>query len=371
MARAQAPDPLGGESPRALILWTIAMTMLAIVLAWTLFVVRQVLLLVYVSALLAIGFSPLVRVIERQTLLPIGSRIPRWLAILIVYVVILGALTAIGFVVLPPFVHQAREFVTHLPSLAERAQRYLIQHDLLTERKTVGEMVQQSPAGSDMVGAVLLTFWGFIGGLFGLVTILMLTFYLLVDSAALFDAFLRLFPRHRQARLDAAARQITVKVSSWLSGQLMLAAVVGSTSAVVLGLIGLPYFYVLALIAAIGEMIPYVGPLLAAAPGIAIAAGVSWKLALGVGLFYLAQQQLEANLLVPKLMERQVGLSPAVVIVALLIGAALLGIAGAILAVPTAAILRVVLQEIAAAGEADYRNDVTGSGAASGAGGRR
>jgi predicted PurR-regulated permease PerM len=107
-----------------------------------------------------------------------------------------------------------------------------------------------------------------------------------------------------------------------------------------------PYFYVLALIAAIGEMIPVVGPIIAAIPAIAVASSVSGQLAFFVGLFFFVQQQVENHVLVPKIMERQVGISPAVVIVALLIGGSLLGVMGAILAVPTAAILQVIYQEL-------------------------
>ena len=109
---------------------------------------------------------------------------------------------------------------------------------------------------------------------------------------------------------------------------------------------GVPFFYVLALIAGIGEMIPIVGPILSAVPAIAVALSVKPALALGVIVFFFAQQQLENHLLVPKIMQRQVGISPVFVIIALLIGGSLLGVIGAILAVPTAAILQVVFQEI-------------------------
>jgi predicted PurR-regulated permease PerM len=94
-------------------------------------------------------------------------------------------------------------------------------------------------------------------------------------------------------------------------------------------------------------MIPIVGPVISAIPAVAIAATVSWNKALLVALFFVAQQQLENHILVPKIMERQVGISAVTVIIALLIGGKLLGIVGAILAVPTAAILQVVLQEFA------------------------
>jgi predicted PurR-regulated permease PerM len=104
---------------------------------------------------------------------------------------------------------------------------------------------------------------------------------------------------------------------------------------------------VLALIAGIGEMIPVIGPLLAAIPAIAVALSVSPATALFVAIFFLIQQQFENHVLVPKIMERQVGVSAVVVIVALLIGGSLLGVVGAILAVPTAAILQVVFAELA------------------------
>jgi predicted PurR-regulated permease PerM len=103
---------------------------------------------------------------------------------------------------------------------------------------------------------------------------------------------------------------------------------------------------VLALVAAVGEMIPVIGPLIAAIPAILVAFTVSPAVALGVAVFFVVQQQVENHVLVPKVMERQVGVSAVVVIVALLLGGSLLGIVGAILAVPTAAILQVFFEEL-------------------------
>jgi len=104
--------------------------------------------------------------------------------------------------------------------------------------------------------------------------------------------------------------------------------------------------FVLALLAAIGELVPMVGPVLSAVPAVLVAFTISPKLALFVLLFFIVQQQFENHVLVPKVMSRQVGVSAVVVITALLIGGALLGILGALLAVPSAAIVQVVLQEI-------------------------
>jgi predicted PurR-regulated permease PerM len=213
---------------------------------------------------------------------------------------------------------------------------------------TLQDAVEQTAGGStDAVGTVVRTIWGFVGGVFGLLTILILAFYFLVDSASLVRTFVRMFPRSARRRVEDACLQIATKVSAWLGGQLLLAAIIGTTAALGLWALDVPYFYVLALIAGIGEMIPVVGPLLAAVPAIAVALSVSPSTALFVAVFFLLQQQVENHVLVPKIMERQVGVSAVGVIVALLIGGSLLGVIGAILAVPTAAILQVVFEELA------------------------
>jgi predicted PurR-regulated permease PerM len=97
------------RNQRHLILWTICMVALIAILLWSAYLSRKVLLLIYVSALFAIGFSPLVRVIEKQKLLPVGTRrFPRWAAILLIYLMILGALGAVALMVVPPLADQAR-----------------------------------------------------------------------------------------------------------------------------------------------------------------------------------------------------------------------------------------------------------------------
>jgi predicted PurR-regulated permease PerM len=335
---------------KSLILWTIWMAILAVVILWAAYLVRDVLLLIYIAGLLAIGFSPMVRLIERQTVLPIGTRrFPRWLAILVVYIMILGTLTGVGFLVVPPLVRQAQQFWLALPDMFDRAQEFLIQNGLLQQHLTLKEAVQHAPVsgGGEAVGTVFEAIAGVVGGVFGFITILILTFYLLVESAQLRGMLLRLFPPHRRARVDAVARDITIKVSAWLGGQLLLGGIIGVTSAVGLWLLGIPFFYVLALISGIGELIPLVGPILAAIPALAVAATVSLQKVLLVLIFFVVQQQLENHVLVPKIMSRQVGVSAVTVIVSLLIGGKLLGILGALLAVPTAAILLVVLGELA------------------------
>ena len=332
---------------KSLILYAIWVTALVAVGLWMAYLLREVLLVLYASLLLAIGFSPIVRLIERQHLLPVGTtRFPRWLAILVLYVVIISAATAVISMILPPLTEQAREFWSHKDQLFERVQTFLVDRGVMRDPITLEEAVAQTPVSGDTVGTLFGAVRGVIGGIFGLVTILIVTFYLLVDSWSIHQTFLRFFPARHRSRVDAATRDITMKVSAWLAGQLFLGIIIGSTSALGLWLLGVPFFYVLALISAIGELIPIVGPILAAIPAVLVAGTVSYQKALAVIVFFVIQQQIENHVLVPKVMERQVGVSAVIVIVSVLVGGKLLGIAGVLLAVPSAAILQVLVMEL-------------------------
>lgn len=335
------------DDGRALIRYGLAGLVLTAALAWGLYLARSALLLLYIGALVAIGLSPLVAVLERQRLAG-ARRVPRWAAILVIYLCVVAFLIGLGVLVIPPLVTQSRELWAALPEMLQRGQQWLIDRGLLARAISAREAIAQAPVGgTDAVGALVGAVWGFIGGLFGLVAILILAFYLLLDAENLVRVFVRLFPPAERPRVESACRRVAGKVSAWLGGQLLLGGVIGGSAALALFLMGVPYFYVLALIAGIGEMIPIVGPLIAAVPAVAVAFSVSPTLALGVALFFFVQQQFENHVLVPKVMERQVGVSAVVVIVALLVGGTLLGVVGAILAVPTAAILQVIVEELA------------------------
>ena len=335
------------DSPRALIRYAIVTLAVTVFICWALWEVRDALMLVYISALVAIGLSPVVNALERKRLM--RQRVPRWAAILVIYLFIIGVIVGIAMLVIPAIVIQARELAMELPRLLHQGQQWLMNRGLLTREISAREAVQQTATSSgaqDTIGLVVNAVWGFVGGVFGVITILVLVFYLLVDSGGLVTVFVRLFPRDTRAQVQDACRRVTAKVSAWLGGQLLLAGIIGSTAALGLFLMGVPFFYVLALIAGVGEMIPIVGPILSAVPAIAVALSVKPALALGVIAFFFAQQQLENHILVPRIMQRQVGISAVFVIVALLIGGSLLGVIGAILAVPTAAILQVLFEEL-------------------------
>ena len=333
---------------RGLVLFTIVSTAGAGLLLWTLFLVRDQLLILYISGLLATGLAPLVLAIERQTIVPIGRRrLPRAAAILAIYALLLAVIGGVLAAALPPLIQQAEQFWKDLPTHLDSLQRQLLNLGLLPETLTLRDVVSQAPAGSaGAVGTVLVAVWSIIGGLFGLLSILLLTFYLLVEWHGILNLFIRLFPRARRKRVTEVSRRVAGKISAWLGGQLLLGLIIGTTSGIGLALLGVPYFFLLAVIAGIGEMIPMVGPILSAVPAVAVALTISPGLALAVAAFFVVQQVLENNVLVPKVLGSQVGLSAVAVIIALAIGTELLGILGALLAVPTAAIVQVLVEEL-------------------------
>jgi predicted PurR-regulated permease PerM len=323
----------------------VAVTALGVLVLVALYIARDAILITYISVVLAAGLGPFVHRIERAV--PEGARaLPRWFAILIIYVTVILLATICGLLIVPPLIDQAQDLWQRAPQLLDQGQDFLIRHRLLNHHITLEEAVQSAPGPKDTVGTITSALTLAFGSIIAIITCLILTFYLLVDSDALFAGFARLFPRSERPRVEEVADKISRKVSAWLSGQLILAGVIGVTSAIGLYLLGVPYFYVLALVTAFGEMIPMVGPILSAIHCIAVALTLSPRTAIFTALYLLAQQQLEAHILVPKIMSRQVGVSAVTVIIALLTGASLLGILGALLAVPTAAIMQVVIQEL-------------------------
>src|SRR5258708_10047273 len=149
-----------------------------VILLAVLWAARDALLLVYVSAVIAMGLSPLVRLIEQSDGRGKKRRVPRWLAILAIYGVLVVVVVFVGLLVIPPLVSQGAALWARMPAEFNRFQTFLISHRLMVHRVTLQEAVQNAPsgAGGDAVGTVLVAISSLIGGVFGLVTIVILTF---------------------------------------------------------------------------------------------------------------------------------------------------------------------------------------------------
>jgi len=325
---------------------SVVTAILGIAIVVGIYAARDVLLTLYFSALLAIGLSPAVRLLERSRWVDgRRRRIPRWVAILALYVGFLIIVVIILAMVVPPLVEQIQQFIVNLPKYADEMQKSLIARGWMKKGSSWSDVFSnmEGPAMAlnSLYSVVQLT----IGALGQILTILLMPFYLLLESHDLHTWMLALLKPEHQPRVDRIMRSVTHKVGAWLGGQLLLAGIVAVAATIAFKLIGLPYFYVLGLLAALGEFVPVIGPLLAAAPAVLLGWTISPQTALMVAGYSSVQQFIESNVLVPRIMERQVGVSPVSIIVALLLGSSLLGLVGAILSVPTAAIVQVIIRE--------------------------
>ena len=205
----------------------------------------------------------------------------------------------------------------------------------LEEPTSSGQGEQLVAAG----GAVLHT-------LFSVVTVFLLAFYWLTERASIKRALLRIVPPARAARVNATWLAVESKLGAWLRGQLVVMVALGTMAGAACAILGLPNPVLLGVLAGLAEIIPLVGPFLAFVPAILVALAVDPAKALLLVPIAIVIQQIEGNVLIPRIMSHSVGVSPLTVVLGILIGSSVYGPAGAFLAVPVAAAVQVILGEI-------------------------
>ena len=314
--------------------------------------ITEILLLILISAILATGISPLLARIQQMRLGRRRKRISQSGAILIIYAALILVIVLIGGIILTPLVTETRQFVMQLPQLLRNLQQYAInlevRYSWLPDISGLIARLPQELAGlSRYFGTAAGVAFRFLGGLVSILTLLFMTFYMLLEGPQIKSEFLTLFPRERRARVEEVLHHIGLKFGGWVRGQLLLGLIIGVVVGVGTALLGLPYPLLLGLVAGITELIPIVGPIIGAVPAVLIALfQPPWWRVLAVVGFYAVVQQLESNFVVPRVMRMAVGLSPLLTVIALLIGAKLMGIIGALLSLPVAAAVQVVVGEV-------------------------
>jgi predicted PurR-regulated permease PerM len=333
---------------------------IAWIVAWFVRQTTEILILLLVSAILAAGFAPLVGLLERWRL-PRGTRLPRGVAIFLLYLAMFAALGLILSIILVPAVSQASQFIQNLPQvlgqldgwLQNLRRHYPWLPDLAGALTRLPQQLTNiSQYGSAAAGVA----FRFFGGIASLFTVLVFTFYMLLEGTRIEGAFLALFPPKEQPLVDRVLHRIGGKFGAWLRGQMLLSFTMAVI--VTLGLLlvpfvtlgrlpSLPYPALLGIVAGIGELIPVVGLSLAAAAAILVALSQPLGTLVYVVIFYTIVINLDSHFLAPRIMSRAVGMSPLLTLVALLAGIKLLGVLGGLLAVPLAAALQVIASEIA------------------------
>ncbi len=323
---------------------TILRIIFILLLLWFLYLVLDILALVFIAIIIVSAIDPIVDWFQRK-------KIPRSLTVLVVYIVFLSIFgLAIGLLV-PPLSSEIRGLGESFPQLVEKvsgyfriAQDYAVSHNLQQQiTNFTGNFAEKvSQIGSSVFSGTI----SFISGIFSLVVVLSIAFYMSVQEKGIKKFFASLAPEEHQDYISGLVDRAQFKMGRWLQGQLFLMLIIFVLDYLGLLIIGAPYALVLALIAGILEIIPYIGPIISAV----IAAAISFLHSpltslLVLGLFVLVQQ-LEGYVITPLVMKKAVGLNPVVVILALMIGAKLAGVVGIIIAVPIATVIGEVVRDL-------------------------
>ncbi len=306
----------------------------------------DVLILVFVALVIAATLRPMVTALQHRG-------IPKVLALLLIYLGILGVLAGLFVLVIPPLVDQGGALVRGLPQVYASLVASLEKNP----NEAIRTLPQRLPTGDQLasqlqgVSSVVLTGalgigMGVLAFLTQMLSIVVLSIYLTLGQSRLERFWLSLAPAARRPELLAMWHEIESRLGGYVRGELLLMTSIGVLESLGYLVIGLPYPLALGALAGLVEFVPMVGPTLGAIPAIVVALSISPQVALLVMAYSIVIQMAENNILVPRLMGRSVGVSPVMVILAVFAFSSLLGITGAFLAIPLAAILQVLMDHL-------------------------
>jgi predicted PurR-regulated permease PerM len=335
-------SPIHPSPPRSVrgdILFAFAIA-IALYLAWLL---RDVLILLYVSALSAVVLMPVVRGVQR-------FRIGKWhpnhrIAILIIMAALIGSVAFFLILTLPPVAREVASFVKTLPG---RSPGYLQKIENLPILRDMNFSILEAKLKQDTAqhaGTFLYSVSNGAAKFFEIITGIVLTIYFLAEGEHVYKWFLSLVPTVRRERLDETLRRAAERMGRWLLGQLALMLILGVSSGIVFGAIHLRYAFALAVLMGAFNIIPVVGALVTTSIAMLVAASESWEKVLAVLVFEIVYLQIENAYLTPRIMKARVDLAGTAVFIALLMGVSLAGVAGALVAVPTAVLVAVLIDE--------------------------
>ena len=327
--------------PRNIVLFAFGVG-IALYFAWLL---HDVLVVIYVSALFAVVLMPLVRGVMK---LHIGRWCPsRGTAVLIIVLLTAGSLTAFFAFALRPAFKDLREFIRELPQRGPQLFVRIQQVPLLREMNidALQEKVQDMTSNAASYAVRFASDWA--ATMARILAGIVLTVYFILEGDEAYAWFLSLFPVERRLRLDQTLARASARMGRWLLGQGTLMLILGLLSAIVFRLLHVRYAYALGVIMGLFNLVPVAGALVSVSLVVVVAALDSWGRVVGVLIIYFTYLQIENTWLTPKIMRTQVDLAGLTILIALLIGSALAGIIGAMVAVPTAVLIAVVLKEYA------------------------
>lgn len=301
------------------------------------YLVRNSLLIVYVSCIFAIVLSPAVNWV---TSLRIGRWHPsRGIAILLFVIAILLGLTILLGFALPQVIADIQQLFILLPQGLRKLQGHMQHFSYLPQLD--GSTLEKYAAS--LASSITGMFGSIASGIVNIAAVIVLTAYFILEGEQLFERSLAVFPVETRNRLKPVLSIAAERMRKWLVGQAVLMLILGSASVLVFGLLGVRYFYLLGVFSGLANFIPMLGPTVSVILAGLVSAFDSWGKLIGVLIFFFVYQQIENAFLTPRIMKTQVQLSASAVLIALLIGSELAGIVGAMMAIPTAVLVSVLL----------------------------
>lgn len=309
---------------------TVVFTVLFLVFIWFVYQIRDIILLFFLALLIMAILNPLVTKFSKY-------KIPRALSVLVVYLLSLGVIGITVASVTPPLIEQTTSFVNTLPSFVDRFRISIVLGDQI-----IGELVSQIGTLPGQIAKVTISVFS---NVIGVLTVLIFAFYLLLARDKLDEHLGSLFGEKRKKHVGRLMDLLEIRLGGWARGQLVLMFVVGILTYIGLRLLGIPFALPLSILAGLLEVVPYIGPVIAAVPTVLIGFGISPIIGLATVALAFLIQQLENLVFVPKIMEKSAGVSPIVTLLALAIGFRLAGLVGVLISIPIFITLQAVTKE--------------------------
>ncbi len=319
-------------------------TLLILLGIWILYLIRGIVAILFVAVIISAAIEPAASWLVRK-------KIPRSFSVLIIFIILFLIIGGLISLLVPPIVSQFKSFTQELPSHLDKLTQtfsgfeyYFRSHGIEFESqeffRNLGLRLTESS------GKIFSTTASIFNGFISIIAILSLTFYLSVKEEGMKNFLTSITPAIHQNYAVSLAERIRERISKWLQGQLFLMLIIFALDYAALYFLGVPYALILAIFAGVLEIIPYLGPIISAIPAVFVGFLVSPLTGLLVLAAYVIIQQFENHVIVPQIMKKAIGLNPVTVILALLIGAQLGGVLGAIMAVPLAAALSVFVKDL-------------------------
>lgn len=309
---------------------TVIFTLLLLVGVWLLYFLRQIILQVFVALLIMTIVNPLVRNLQR-------FKIPRIVSIILIYALIIGLLALVVGLVLPPLIEQTTNFAISIPEYLGKIETPFFKGSDVASQ--LAHDLGAVPSQAVKVGV------SFFANIISVVTVFVFAFYLLLERDKLDDQLSTLVGEENSKKVARVIDNLEIKLGGWARAELLLMTIVGTLSYIGFLILGVPFALPLAILAGLLETVPTLGPILGAIPAVVVGFGVSQFTGISVASMAFLIQQLENYIIVPKVMQDSVGVSPIVTLSALIIGFKIAGVVGAILAVPTVITLGVLGKE--------------------------